>query len=91
MHSLYAEILDITPLALNNRYRVNDGGHDAYETPEPCHLSAILWEDIKLATTRELTCVFKAERIEVQGASLYLPAEQLSSAQKRQLWTLLSE
>ncbi|MCF6435381.1 hypothetical protein [Pseudoalteromonas sp. MMG022] len=91
MHSLYAEILDITPLVLNNRYCVSDANQNECETVERCHLSPLLWEDIKLATARELHNVFKAQSIEIQGTSLYLPAEQLSSAQKRQLWALLSE
>ncbi|WP_105169159.1 hypothetical protein [Pseudoalteromonas sp. T1lg23B] len=91
MHSLYAEILDITPLVLNNRYSASDGELNGGETQQPCHLNSVLWEDIKLATTRELNNVFIAQHIEIQDASLYLPSEQLSSAQKRQLWALLSE
>lgn len=102
MHSLYAEILDITPLSLNARYRMAlNSDHeqaqkhvqsiDKESFEKPLNTDAMLFLDINRAVEQAFSEVIVADKMYCQEGRLYIPSETLNSAQKRQLWALISE
>ncbi|WP_261592630.1 hypothetical protein [Pseudoalteromonas holothuriae] len=98
MNPLYAEILDITPLRLNAQFRPSSRTVD---TPSQRHgeinnahsisRHSILFSDINQAIEQAFSDIMIADTMCAHNGCLYLPADKLTSAQKRQLWALLSE
>lgn len=89
MHSLHADILEITTLTLKPAY----GG--VVQAPAPQDtlvLSEQMIFDIQLANSSvDLTTAYLSAEVGIKDRQLCLPSAQLNAQQKRQLWELLSE
>ncbi|NOU51548.1 hypothetical protein HG263_13510 [Pseudoalteromonas sp. JBTF-M23] len=58
---------------------------------ESLDVNSILFSDINRASKQPLSGIYVANNMQRHEGRLYIPAKTLSSAQKRQLWLLISE
>ncbi|MBD1581805.1 hypothetical protein [Pseudoalteromonas sp. S16_S37] len=98
---MYAEILDVTPLSLNAHFRAQDSVDSSTSqhlatklvkesTEESLDINSTLFADINRAAGQAFSGIFVANKMQRQEGRLYIPSATLSSAQKRQLWALIS-
>ena len=89
MHSLYADIFQLTPLKLKPAF---GGKTTSSTTQQSLILSEQLASDIKQAHgALDLSDVKMGPEISITHNRLTLPSAQLSPQQKRQLWNLFCE
>ncbi|WP_372762709.1 hypothetical protein [Pseudoalteromonas sp.] len=96
MHSRYAAVFGIENLTLNQHYQAlnSQSTHTVTEnsTPQTMLLTEQLFADIKRAIAPlTINTVVQSTALQLQGEQLALPNPQLSTADKRALWALMSE
>lgn len=101
MHSRYAAVFGIENLELNQHYQtvnnqtINNKATDTKAdsvAPEPISLTSQLFADIKRAIAPiTINSVIQGTELQLHGDQLVLTNSQLSTADKRALWALMSD